>query len=399
MSKKAKRRRFHEVSIHEDIRFRGPLNYQHLQILGWLCIVLSVVVSLMNLGGRINESLGSQFGNLRTILSYIATLSLPFLLLANFAKILNNAEGYRKQLITNGATALGIFVISWAFFSRYIVGTMGKLAVDPEDTLQVLNAVFRQNNKNGFLAFNLFIDLFLCTLFMYFLNARPSRVFTGKKVLILRSLALLPLALEILSWILKWKSVRGEIILPFWSFPLLTVKPPITFAVFMLLALHLKGREYRFCRHGRSYEEYQAFLQTNRNSFHFSVYLAVVMVVAGIIDLVITIFLLSFEAGTLNIEITVEELTKNMAEIIRPAEALGIGESITLLFVAPMVLLFSYSRVPKNKRVSMLIPAGAIVLILLVVLEAINQVIGYLPFEKINMKDFMDQMQGMAQAV
>ena len=47
----------------------------------------------------------------------------------------------------------------------------------------------------------------------------------------------------------------------------------------------------------------------------------------------------------------------------------------------------------------MLIPAGAIVLILLVVLEAINQVIGYLPFEKINMKDFMDQMQGMAQAV
>ena len=178
-----------------------------------------------------------------------------------------------------------------------------------------------------------------------------------------------------------------------------TVKPPITFAVFMLLALHLKGREYRFCRHGRSYEEYRAFLQTNRNSFHFSVYLAVVMVVAGIIDLAITIFLLSFEAGTLNIEITVEELTKNMAEIIRPAEALGIGESITLLFVAPMVLLFSYSRVPKNKRVSMLIPAGAIVLILLVVLEAINQLIGYLPFEKINMKDFMDQMQGMAQAV
>lgn len=392
MASKRKRRRFHETVIHEDIRYRGPMNYQHLQVLGWLCIVLSVVASLIGAGGELDADLGGRTERLRTILSLLSSLSLPFLLLANFAKILNNSEGYRKQLITNGGAALGIFAVSAAFFSRYVIGTLGKLAVDPENMSKVLNVFFRAYNKSGFIAFNLFIDLFLCTLFMFFLNVRPTRVFTGKKVLFLRALALLPLALEVLSWILKWKSSRMEIMLPFWSFPLLTVKPPITFGVFVLLAIHLKVREFRFCRHGRSHEEYQAFLQTNRNSFHFSVFLAVVMVVAGIIDLVITLVVMGYQAGTLGIEMSAEELTQNMAEIIRPAEAVGFGESISLLFAAPMVLLFSYNRAPKNKRISMLIPAAGIVLILLALFEGVYQMMGYLPIQKINLMETVRQI-------
>ena len=38
---------------------------------------------------------------------------------------------------------------------------------------------------------------------MYFLNARPKRVLTGKKVLVLRVLALLPLALALILSILN----------------------------------------------------------------------------------------------------------------------------------------------------------------------------------------------------
>ena len=39
--KKKRRLRIHEVTHENDIRYRGPLSYQHFQILGWLCIVLS----------------------------------------------------------------------------------------------------------------------------------------------------------------------------------------------------------------------------------------------------------------------------------------------------------------------------------------------------------------------
>ena len=54
------------------------------------------------------------------------------------------------------------------------------------------------------------------------------------------------------------------------------------------------------------------------------------------------------------------------------AQAVGIGKSIMLAAVAPLMLLYSYTSEPKNKKISMLIPAGAILLIILIVLEAIR---------------------------
>ena len=38
-----RRVRIHEVTHENDIRYRGPLNFQHFQILGWLCIAISQI--------------------------------------------------------------------------------------------------------------------------------------------------------------------------------------------------------------------------------------------------------------------------------------------------------------------------------------------------------------------
>ena len=392
-----KRRKLHEVSINEDIRYRGPLSYQHFQMLGWLCIVLSVVLLMIKLGCKLDEGLVNSTAGVQNVLEYVTSLSLPFLLIANFSKILNNAEGFKKQLILNGTAALAIFAVSAGFFSRYVVGAIGKLFSDPEDILSFMTEQFRTANQSGFIAFNLFIDLFLCTLFMYFLNARPKRVLTGKKVLLLRVLALLPLAWEIASWIIKWKSAQGSITLPFWAFPLLTVKPPLTFIVFIILALHMKTRELRFRRHGRSHEEYLAFLQTKRNSLHFSVYLAVVLVFAALADFIILLILMRQQAGSL--ETLVNNMEARFMEFSRAAIAVGFGESIPLLFVAPVMLLYSYTRVPKNKMISTLIPVAGIVLIILVILEGIYQGLGFLPFERFNLVEMMQQISALSGTV
>ena len=394
-SKKKKRVRLHESTAENDIKYRGPLSYQHFQIFGWICIVLSVVLVMLKLGSRADEGLARDAGTIMSVLEYITSLSLPFLLIANFSRILNNSEGYKKQIIRNGSAAAGIGIALFVLFSRYVVGAAGKLAEDPENVLPLLTDLFREFSGSGFLAINIFIDLFLCTLFMYFLNARPKHIFTGKKVLVFRIFALLPIAYEIASIVFKFKAAMGEITLPIWSFSLLTVKPPMTFAVFVMLATHMKTRELRFCRHGRTHEEYQVFLQTNRNSKHFSIYLAVVMVIAAVLDFVMMVVMMFLAAP--NVDALANAENEEIMRFAQVAMDVGFGGSVMLAIIAPIMLLYSYTRIPKNIMISMLLPAIAVALIILVVIEGFYQMLGYLPIEKINIRQTVEMLQMMAE--
>ncbi len=291
-----KRIRLHEQGVHNDINYSGPLSFQSFQILGWSCIVVTVVMALMKIAMRLNPEDTQRFAAISDVISYIAEMSLPFLLMANFARILNNTDGFKKQLLRNGGATAAIFLVFLLFFNRYVVGTVGLLLKDSTDAYPLVMTSFYGVNPRGFFAFNIFVDLFLCTQVMYFMNARPTKIFTGKKIYIFRAFTLLPIAYEIVSIILKGRSAAGSITLPSWIFPLLTVKPPMTFVVFVFLAIYIKTRELRYCRHGKTHEDYQAFLKTNRNSWHFSVYTAVVLLIAGIIDVIIAIFLLAGQA-------------------------------------------------------------------------------------------------------
>ena len=56
MSDHKKFRKLHEYTVEHDIRYRGPLSYQSLMILGWLMIVFSVVrVLLLTMIGSDND--------------------------------------------------------------------------------------------------------------------------------------------------------------------------------------------------------------------------------------------------------------------------------------------------------------------------------------------------------
>ena len=265
---KKPRTKFHEYTAANDMKYKGPLNYQSFQLFGWICIVLAVVAGLINAGAS-------------------ASLSLPFLLMANFSKILANKEGYKKQLLRNGGASLAIFIVTIVMGSRYFVGTVEQIVTPKEEVVPLLESLIRRAKPEGFLAFNLFIDLFMCTLCLYFLNARPKRVFTGKRVIILRLFVILPIAYELICFVLKVQAARGRVLLPLWSFPLLTMKPPMTFAFFVFIAFLVKIREYRYCRHGKTHEEYLEFMKTNRNSFQMSVRLCFSMIAFAVIDAIL----------------------------------------------------------------------------------------------------------------
>lgn len=400
-----KRRKLHEYSAENDIRYRGPLSYQGFQILGWLCITLLSGILLLKIGIKLDPKHAAQYTSINRVLTNIESGSLPFLLISNFSRILNNEEGYRAQLIRNGGAALAISVVSILFFNRYVIGTFTQFVTDPEEVAPFLALEFNSIEKKGFIAFNLFIDLFLCTLVMFFLNVRPKRFFTGKKRYFVRAMAILPVAYEACSIYLKGQAATGKILLPFWTFPLLTVKPPMTFMVFVVLVLYIKQREWRFRRHGKKHAEYRAFLKTNRNSLQFSIFLAVVLVAAAVLDFLLVVFFTVLSAVDVG---SAEAFVGSEAEVVRMmtgAMAMGFGDAVSLLFVAPLVLLFSYTRVPKNKMLSAVIPVAAIVLMIIFLLEGGYQGIRYLSkgVTHLSMREIVDlitiEIPGLAQVI
>ena len=368
-------KKLHEITVADDIRYRGPLSYQGFQALGWTCIVASVLRLILAIGGSRDPQLYADTRTLMDVLAFLVPLPLPFLLIANFSRILNNSEGYKKQLLRNSLAAVAVFGFSWLFFSRYVVGLAMQAVKQPEQVQPLMNDFFAKYNHQGFIAFNLFIDLFLCTLTMFFLNAHPKRVFTGKKVIILRLFALLPIAYEAASIVLKIQSSLGKIVLPFWSFPLLTVKPPMTFLLFLFLSIHMSGREMRFRKNGRTHEDYLEYLKTNRNAFHFSICLVVAMVAATVLDFILAGGVARIIAGSAGRPF---EDSEQFGSCLLAAKAAGFGQSWPLLFAAPVVLLYSYNKIPKQPLISVLIPVAAIVIIILMVFEAIYQGAGFL---------------------
>ena len=368
--KKKKRIKLHEVSLEEDIKYRGPLSYRHFRIIGWICIAISQVCVLLGLATKLSPDLELSLGLLPTILSYIASLSIPLLLLASFSVILGSGNGYKRQLMTMGGAAAAIIVLFELFMFRYIVGTIGHVLGSRETAKELVDSV-TSGGSSPFLSFNLFVDVVMCILFAYFLIYQPAKGLSGKKLWIFRSCALIPVFYEIASFILKAMAVYGHIKIPTALFPFLTTKPPMMFLVFVVLAFYIKNRERRFCKNGRTHKEYQAFLKTNRNSWNFSVFTAKVLAIAGALDFILLIiYTVVLAAGDLE-PVQAAEYQGIIDYYLAQAMELGLGKSVMLAPFAPVVLLFSYTRTYKNTFIDLLIPIGGVVLIIFVYLEGI----------------------------
>ena len=358
-------KRIDRLTASEDIRYRGPLSYRGFKILGWACIVLSQVVVLLNLQVRLDPGSAPYLRDPITIMSLVAEMALPFLLIANFAQILNHSEGYGSQLLRYGALSVLVGVIPAFLFSRYVVGTAALLTGDRARATEALYILFNEGSETHYVAFNIFIDLFLCTLLMYFLNYRPKRVFVGKWLTVFRCFAILPVAYEAASITLRFLAVYEKIRLPFIVFPFLTVKPLISFLVFIVLAVFIKTRELRFRKGGKTHEEYLEFLKTNRNSFHFSCFTALTLAIAGIVDILTVIIYLAVDSGG--------QLDADFMVFVPHLSAMGVGKSATLLLLAPIMLLFCYTKTHKNKTFDLLIPAIGVACIVVVYFEGMYQ--------------------------
>ena len=373
--KKRKKKKISDITFENDIRYRGPMSYRWLRIFAWVSIVCAQAAIILTLGMKVDAKLAKNYAGFTAFLSIMGTLSVPLFLMANFAVIINAKNGYKRLLVSYAFMVLVIFSLFMLIYQRYLLGIMN-LIVDKENgqtPQDLFNDIFKAFSTSGFLAFNIFVDLFLCTLFTFFVNYTPQKVFVGKKLIIFRLFAILPVLYEIASLTLKVLCVMHDgFTLPLYVSPFLTTKPPLTFLVFVVLAFFIKNRERVFIKRGKTQEEYGEFLKTNTNSLHFSIATSVCMIVAAILDLV-----LFFVAGTaLSVFGEDGEILVSGATL---AQQIGFGKSVPLLLVIPFIMLFSYTRTHKPSAIDVIIPNIGMVAFVICYVEGLYQFILRLP--------------------
>lgn len=380
LGRKHNKLKIYDRNLKNDIRYRGPLSYRHLQILGWICISFYILNLLIQRGINLNPRQPDWLYTLDMVSSIIGGLALPLFLFANFAILLDRKRTYKQQILMFGGLSLLIIFLYLLVTQHYILGIGTAITNDRALMQETLRSVIAERSQNGQLAFNFFIDMFLCTLFLFFLQHVPKTVFTGKKIIAFRLFSLIPVAYEIGSLFLRYFAASGRITIPLLVYPVLTTKPFMSFVLFVILALYIKRRERIFRKHGKSQEAFDEFRQTNLHSLQFSSFASIMIFITAVIDIIlyISFTLLSTVqmVGTDNLQTATEESIAQATEASGGMVAgMGIGSHIAMVMIIPLLLLFSYNRNHKNPKADRLIPVGGVILAVFTALEGLYRLI------------------------
>ena len=377
--------RKNKISIYDrnasnDIRFRGPLSYRHLQIMGWLAISFLVLHLLIDLGIMIDPNQPKWVLSLNTATGNISELALPLFLFANFAILLDRKKTFKAQLLKFGGLSLLVVILFLLVTEHYILEVGTAIVGDRSSVQTQIDGYFLSRIRTGTISFNFFVDMFLCTLLLFFLEYTPKKVFTGKKRYIFRMFAFIPILYEAGSLVIRILAYYGIISPPLIVYPLLTTKPPMSFALFLILVLFIKIRELRFRKKGKTKQEYMEYTKTRLNSLQFSVFSSIMILITGVIDVLLLIGFSAVDVVVKNMDQLeqIENASKQALEEMsmasaRGVEGWGIGAHFTMIYIIPIILLFSYTRNHKNPNADLAIPIGGILLAVFVGIEGLHQ--------------------------
>ena len=333
-----------------DMKFRGPLSYRYLRILGWVFFAIGQLYVLNEFFLKISDwhILGGPAGE--TIVGLISSLATPLFIIASFGLALSGQKTYKKLVITYGAIFGGMVIALIVFYYRYLVGILG----NKENANAVLT------HMSFITRANVFTDLFIFSLFHFFVNYNPTKHFKGKKIYLFRAMVAIPISYVIVAYILKTLNNFNVINLPFAFLPFLLTKSPIVFVIFSLMSLALKNRKSLYIKKiGLTNEEYKHYLTTNRNSFSFSLWLSVLIAIFAVIEIIIIVIFVSVygNEGFLGVMIRISNCS--------------IGEAVSLVLAIPFIFLYSYTRGHKEGPTDILVPFIGIGMTLLVFMETI----------------------------
>ena len=386
-SKKRKRISMYDVTSENDIKFKGVFSYRHFRIAGWVCMAMTVASILIGLGMKMSSRVTEKYSGVHGVLSFFAELGVFLFLFANFAVIIDKKSSYKKLFIMYGALAGGFVLLFADVYYRFLGGIIGSIGDATGKSISTADLM-----GGGFKTFNVFLDMLLCTAVIFFIDYRPTKYFVGKKLYIFRAFVAIPILYELVCILLKYFStVDGLKLHPMVS-PFLTTKPVLCFLLFVRMAFYIKGRETKFLKHGKTLEDYDAFMKTNRNSLQFARKFALMTFIYGLIDLVLVIVLIILRlanAGVLQAFLDAgadnQEAMQLLDYVIEEAKSIGFGGAFSMIFIAPFILFFSYTKSYKKSKVDTLIPVGAIAVIVLVAIEVGRKILMLMPEKIVNL--------------
>lgn len=367
----------HKV-IDKDMKYRGPLSYRYLRLIGWVAMAIMFISMMIGLAVSIRGATGVPMEDLMglqnasEILSLFSALPLPLFLIANFAVILQQKGNYKKLLFTYGKILIAIYIGFIIVYYHYIVillmrlGEMSFLEAR-EISIEIFTALGKQNG----LVVNVFVDLFCCVLIMFFIDYTPKKYFQGNKIILFRLLVLLPIIYEvgsaILMGLLGMNAMFSDFTfsLPPEILPLIGKKPIGMIIAFVLICIYVKIREKRYLKKGGTVEGYEIYLETNRNSFKFSAVASIIFLVVALIDIVLYVvppILLAMQSA---------EPENTLIVLLDMFANFTVGKSACLILVIPFTLLFSYTKKHDNEKLDKLMPFIGIGLVVFAALETI----------------------------
>ena len=373
----------HLVNKDNDIKFRGPFSYRHLRIAGWIFLLLSQIGTLLGIATK--AGLINVPSLLVDLFQSLSVLMAPLFIFASFALVLTAKDGYLRLIVSYALGALGIYVGFIFVYLHYVVGLFSALEGDSASGMKISEAVIDFLNGSGMLTFNIFIDLLLCSLVSFFINYRPTNHFKGNKIYLFRSLVAIPILYEIGSIIVKTLSVLEVFGISPFVVPLLTTKPPVAFLIFIAAALFIKLREKIYLKKDKSVKDYKAFLETNVNRLHFSLFLTISVIIAVVLDLLILMIIMVIGVSTADWNDEAAALMY-LQRIGENTSMIGIGKCLPMILIIPIIIFFDYKKTYKNKIVDIAIPVAGVALLIFIYFEGLFD-IGRFFFMKMSEKE------------
>ena len=371
--KKRRKRHITEITAENDIKFRGPLSYRHLRIIAWVFLAIAQIGVILTMSAGINNN-PQMYGPVPNILNFFANFMAPLFLIAAFSTVIVAKNGYQRILILYGGLSVIIYILFILIYRHFLVGLAD--ALSPGSGQTTIDSILSIVLGNGFIAFNIFIDLFLCALSTFFVNYKPKEHFKGRKIYIFRAFVVFPILYELSSIALKILASTEVIKLSAYFYPLLTTKAPVAFIIFILMALFVKKRENFFTKKGKTIEEFNTFQKTNANSLHFSVFLSITIAIGAIIDFII-FFALFIGLSALTPVPEGVEAIEYITYIAKIVYSWGFGQTASMILIIPLVLLFDYRKTYENTLLDIIIPLAGVAIVAIIYIEGGFEVIRF----------------------
>lgn len=342
-----------------DIKYRGPLDYVFLRLIGWLFIALSMLSIVFNVGSVLTPQQGDLFSKLSKFFAAFNLLSFPLFLLANFSVILSSREKVRDVFLKQGILALIVGSAIVFAILHFIISPVSRLSLTTfDESIRAVNNFILKNGTFG-LSSNVFVDLTLCAgIYYFFAYAPKAKCFEGKNIIWFRLLIILPIIYSLIGQLLKALVYFDITFVPFYLYPFLPSKSFLCIIAFFLIVLLMQRKKRKFLKNGGTLEEYLKYTNTNKNSLSFSIITSIVFLAISLVDLV---FFLALSYAT---------------SFGGPIFALGLGfgESMALAIAIPFAMLFSYTKPIKSKKLEGMVTLIGIVLVALFLLEGLFEI-------------------------